>query len=113
MADAQATLPAPIPGPVEDNYKVAEIHIRGNQGSDTPRVIVVVSVQDPSGIEIRRFDVYVPQTPDNPSSNVIGFLQAMASPRAGEVAPLPRKLNFRVLGYLYDTGYFPGLNLVA
>lgn len=100
----QATLNTPVTRTSEDNYKVAELLIRGNAGGRTAQVLITVSVQDSGGNEIRYFNMEIPRT-SVPSATVAGFVSALITIRATETGSDVRKANFRALGYFKDQGY--------
>lgn len=108
----QATLAVPVARASEDNYKVAEVVIRGNAGGFTPQVILTVSVQDSGGNEIRRFNLVIPDAA-RPGATVSGYITATHfTVRGGETGTDNRKANFRALGYFSDQGYLSGVTLV-
>ena len=107
----QATLNSPVSRTSEDNYKIAELFIRGNAGGQTAQVLLAVSVQDSGGNEIRRFNVSIPDS-THAGASVSGFVTALITVRATETGTDVRKANFRALGYFSDQGYFSGVTLV-
>ena len=103
-AAQQATLPAPVARASEDNYKVAELNIRGNAGGRAAGVVMTVSVQDASSNEIRYFNMEIPRG-SVPGATVSAFVTALITVRATETGTDVRKANFRALGYFKDQGY--------
>lgn len=76
-----------------------------------PTVLVETLLRDSADGDIRRVNYVVPDSA-HAGATVAGFVTAMFTVRAGEAGSNPRKLNFRVLGYLADNGYFPAHTLV-
>lgn len=108
----QATLNTPVVRPPEDNLKVASLVIQSAAGGATPAVVLVVSVQDSGGNEIRRFNMSIPDS-THPGATVLGYITATHfTVRLGETGTDARKANFRALGYFADQGYLPGVTLV-
>jgi hypothetical protein len=49
---------------------------------------------------------------DGASTDLNTFLTAIGTARANETGTVPRRMNFRVLGYLVDSGRLSGVTLV-
>ena len=103
----QANVNSPAARPAIDHYVVKIIHEDG----DCQCAQVHVEAQDSSNnpISRQRFDI--------PDANIAGssfvnFETARGTTRASETGGTLRRLNFRVLGYLVDTGYLSGVTLV-
>jgi len=45
------------------------------------------------------------------SASISGLVTAIDTVRATETGGVLRRLNFRILGYLFDQGYLPGVTL--
>lgn len=107
LASAQeATLNAPVARPAEAKLTVKRLDLTATQA------VISISVQDSSNSEIRYFNVVVPDpAPATATSSVAGLVTAIDTVRATETGGVLRRLNFRILGYLFDTGYLPGVTL--
>ena len=101
----EATLNTPVARPSESKIAAKLIQI------EQAKVVVSLSVRDASSSEIRYYDVAIPDAA-TPTATVAGFVVAIDTVRATETGGALRKLQFRVLGYLFDTGYLPGVTLV-
>ena len=109
-ADAQeATLIVPVTRPAEAKNCIRSITIAQAQ------VIVAIDVRDAgtactsNSDPIRYYNVVVPDPAlATATATVAGFVTAINTVRATETGGVLRKLQFRVLGYLFDTGYLPG-----
>lgn len=106
-AAQEATLNAPVARNSEAKQTVSQLTIIASPA----QVNVEVSVKDASNVEIRRQTYVIPDAA-HPGATVGGFVTALINVRATETGSDPRKANFRVLGYLSDQGYLPGVTLV-
>lgn len=108
LASAQeATLNSPVSRPAEAKLTVKRLDLTATQA------VISISVQDSTNSEIRYFNVVVPDpAPATATATVNGLVVAIDTVRATETGGVLRRLNFRILGYLFDTGYLPGVTLV-
>ena len=108
LASAQeATLNSPVARPSEAKLTVKRLDLTATQA------VISISVQDASNNEIRYFNVVVPDpSPATSTATVPGLVTAIDTVRATETGGVLRRLNFRILGYLFDTGYLQGVTLV-
>lgn len=104
----QATLNAPVARPSEDNLRAETLYISRDLGG---RWEVQVSVRDSGGNEIRRV-VYNGPDAAHPTATALAIATAYTTARSGETGALPRRLDFRLLGFLSDQGYIVGVSLV-
>ena len=107
LASAQeATLSAPVARASESKLTVKRLDLTATQA------IISLSVQDTGNNEIRYFNVVVPDpAPATAAATVAGLVTAIDTVRATETGGALRKLQFRLLGYLFDQGYLPGVTL--
>lgn len=104
IADAVATLNTPETKPAIDRIIVSDVQI--NRPSTTARIVVdYVDTTDST----RKQDAIVLSAP----ADVIEFITAIGTARPGETGTAARRFNFRVLGFLVDTGRLPGVTLSA
>jgi hypothetical protein len=103
-----ATLTAPVARASEAKYKIKTFNVVAAVGQNV--VQVELSVQDASNNEIRSFFVAIPDSA-HPSATFAGLVTAMMTIRATETGIDPRKMSFRILGYLFDNGYLPAATL--
>lgn len=101
----EATLNSPVSRASEAKYVVRTLGISQTQAS------IEVSVQDSSNNEIR---VQAFTCPDaaHPSATVAALFTALDTVRATESGGILARANFRILGFLFDNGYFPAATLV-
>lgn len=104
----QATLNTPVTRAAEDNLRAETLYISRDLGG---RWEVQVSVRDNSGNEIRRV-VYNGPDAAHPTATALAIATAYTTARSGETGALPRRLDFRLLGFLVDQGYISGVTLV-
>jgi hypothetical protein len=106
-ASAQdAAFNTPVVRPSETKLAVKEINITPTQ------VVVSLNVQTSGGDDVRYYNVSVPNSaPATQSATVVGFITALGTARSGETGSALRRFQFRCLGYLFDTGYLPGVTL--
>lgn len=105
---SQATLNSPVPRPSEDNLRAETLHITRDAGG---RWQIDVSVRDSVGSEIRRQSFSGPDEL-HPGATALAIATAYTTARSGETGTLPRRLDFRLLGFLSDQGYITGVTLV-
>jgi len=67
---------------------------------------IEVALKDSGNAEISRVMNVIPD-PSHAGATVAGLVTAMMTVRATETGTDVRKMQFRVLGYLNDQGYFP------
>lgn len=103
----QATLNAPVARPSEDNLRAETLYISRDVGG---RWEVQVSVRDSGGTEIRRV-VYNGPDAAHSGATALAIATAYTTARSGETGALPRRLDFRLLGFLSDQGYLAGVTL--
>ena len=97
----QATLQAPIARASEDNLRAETLFVTRDAGA---RWEVSVSVRDNSGNEIRRVQYSGPDAA-HPTATALALVTAYTTARSGETGSVPRRLDFRLLGFLSDQGY--------
>jgi hypothetical protein len=102
-----ATLSSPVARSSEAKYKIRSFNA---VTIGTNSVQIDVSVQDASNNEIRVASFTVPDAA-HPGATFTGLITAMMTVRATETGVDPRKMAFRVLGYLFDNGYLGGTSL--
>lgn len=100
----ELTLNSPVPRPAEAKLVMSKLEITATQ------VLAEIKVRGSADEEIRYFNLVIPD-PDHPSATVAGFFTAMQTIRATETGGVMRRTNFRILGYLSDSGYLPGATL--
>ena len=101
-----ASLNTPVTRPSETKLAVKEINIRPSQ------VVVSLNVQTAVGEDVRYYNVEIPDSsPATQTATVVGFVTAIGTSRSGETGSALRRFQFRCLGYLFDTGYLPGVTL--
>lgn len=61
--------------------------------------------------EVKDVTYNVPRDPSNPGTELSDFLTAIGAPRSGETGTVARRMNFRILGALFDAGQLPGFTL--
>lgn len=107
LASAQeASLNSPVARPAEAKLTVKRLDLTASQA------VISISVQDSSNNEIRYYNLVVPDpSPSTATATVSGLVTAIDTVRATETGGVLRRLNFRILGYLFDTGYLPGVTL--
>lgn len=105
LASAQeVTLNTPVARPAESKLTVKRLDLTATQA---------VIMQDSGSNEIRYFNVAVPDpSPATSTATITGLVTAIDTARATETGSVLRRLNFRILGYLFDNGYLPGVTLV-
>lgn len=101
----EATLNTPVVRPSEAKYTVTSIFVSAAEAR------VVVAVKDAANAEIRSVTFEIPSEAQ-PSATVAGIFTALDTVRATETGGVLRRTNFRLLGYLADTGYLTGVTLV-
>jgi hypothetical protein len=104
----QATLNTPVVRNPEHNLRAETLYITRDLGG---RWEVQVSVRDSAGEEIRRV-VYSGPDAAHPGATALAIATAYTTARAGETGTLPRRLDFRLLGFLSDQGYIANVTLV-
>jgi len=104
----QATFSAPVARAAEDNLRAETLFVTRDSGS---RWEVSVSVRDSVGNEIRRVSYSGPDA-THPGATALAFVTAYTTARSGETGTLPRRLDFRVLGFLADQSYISAVTLV-
>lgn len=103
----EATLNSPVARPSATKITIKEINIRQTQ------VVVSISTQTAAGEETKYSNLVIPDSsPATSTATVVGFITAFDTVRATETGSALRRFQFRVLGYLFDTGYLPGVTLV-
>jgi hypothetical protein len=104
----QATINTPVAPPADAKIIVSRLEMTRNP----PRAVVDVSYQDAGSSETKRVNFFIPQDQNNPGTELQDFASALGSTRSGETGTATRKLNFRALGYLVDSGRLSGVTLV-
>lgn len=108
LASAQeATINSPVARPAEAKYTLARTDIN----FDANTIVVTVNVKGSGNEQIRYYNVVVPDSA-HPTATFAVMLTAIGTARSGETGIPERRANFRILGYLLDTGYAPGVTLV-
>lgn len=103
----EATLNSPVARTSESKLTVKRLDLTASQA------VISLSVQDSGSNEIRYYNVVVPDpAPATASASIVGLVTAIDTVRATETGGVLRRLNFRILGYLLDQGYLPGVTLV-
>lgn len=108
LSAQQATLTAPVTPPTENNLRTESVFITRDSGGQWR---VEVSVRDSGGIELRRQSYSGPDAA-HPTATALAFATAYDAARGGETGSIPRRLDFRTLGFLSDNGYIPASTLV-
>lgn len=101
----EASLTSPVARTSEAKYKIRSFVVVNPPGG-TASAAIDVSVQDSSNNEIRVASFSIPDS-THPGATVGGLVTAMMTVRATETGTDARKMQFRVLGYFFDQGYFP------
>ena len=102
----EATLPAPVARPSEAKLVTQRIDITATQA------VISIDVKGSGNEQIRYYNVVVPDSaPATSTATITGFITALGTARSGETGSALRRFNFRCLGYLFDTGYLPGVTL--
>lgn len=102
----EATLNSPVARPSEAKLTVKRLDLTATQA------IISISVQTAASEEVRYYNLVVPDpAPSTQSATVVGLVTAIDTVRATETGGVLRRLNFRILGYLLDQGYLPGVTL--
>jgi len=104
----QATINAPAARSAETKILVTEMRF----SRDCVCAAVIVEYQDATSAATRQQRFDIPADPANPSTELQTFLAAIETTRATETGIASRKMNFRVLGYLFDSGRLSGVTLV-
>ena len=73
---------------------------------------VHIAYQDASSNDATKTRFDIPADPANPGTELQTFIGALLTARSGETGVNSRKLNFRALGYLVDSGRLTGVTLV-
>jgi len=102
----EAPLSTPITRSSETKVKIRVFTVTNLQGLPATGSIQL-SVQDAANIETRATGVDLPGT--SPCNGTVpGLNTAMITVRAGETGNDSRKIQYRILGYLFDQGCLPG-----
>ena len=102
----EASLNAPVARPAESKLTVKRLDLTATQA------VISLSVMDAASSEIRYYNVTVPDpSPATSTATVAGLVTAIDTVRATETGGVLRRLNFRILGYLLDSGYLPNTTL--
>lgn len=99
----QATLASPVARTAEHNLRAESLYLTRDAGG---RWEVQISVRDSAGVEIRRMAFSGPDAA-HPGATVGALVAAYTTPRTDEIGVVPRRLDFRLLGFLKDQGYSP------
>lgn len=103
---AQAvTLTSPIVRPSGTQYKIRGFQVVNPPGG-AAGASIDISVQDASNNEIATIGFQIPDI-SHATATVPALISAMMTVRSGETGSDSRKMQFRVLGYFFDQGYFP------
>lgn len=105
VAAQEATLNTPVARTAEAKYIMKRLDISADQA------IFEVWVRDSNNENIRQVNFVVPDV-SHPGADIPGVFTAIATPRATETGGVLRRANFRLLGFLFDNGYLPGVSLV-
>lgn len=105
----EATLTSPVARGSEAKYKIRSFVVVNPPGA-TASASIDISVQDSGNNEIRVASFSIPDA-THPGATVGGLVTAMMTVRATETGADTRKMQFRVLGYYSDQGYFPAVSL--
>lgn len=104
----EGTLSSPVARPSEAKYTLSrfDCNFVANQ------CVISIDVKD-SGetVTIRYFNLVVPDSA-HAGATFSGILAAAGTTRATETGGAERRANFRIMGYLFDQGYMPGVTLV-
>jgi len=105
----EANLTSPVTRGSEAKYKIRSFVVVNPPGGSASAAIDV-SIQDASNNEIRITSFSIPDS-THAGATVPGLITAMMTVRATETGADSRKMQFRVLGYYADQGYFPAATL--
>ena len=103
----QATITTTVAPPAETKAVVFGLEMRRTP----PTAILQVAFQSAAGGDLRVETYRIPADQGNPGTELATFAAALITPRSGETGSAPRKLNFRALGYLVDSGRLSGVTL--
>lgn len=102
----EATYNTPVTRPSETKLTVKRLDLTASQA------IISISVQTAAAEEVRYYNLVVPDSsPATSTATISGLVTAIDTVRATETGGVLRRLNFRILGYLLDTGYLPNVTL--
>lgn len=101
----EATFTSPVSRPSEAKYVVRSMNVTQFVAN------IEVSVQDSGNNEIRVQSFTCPDA-THPAATVPAFFTALDTVRASEAGGVLARANFRILGFLFDNGYFPAVTLV-
>lgn len=113
----QATLSTPevaaVPTGATSNINgVQLIVLTVQEDRDCACATVVLGLRDAGGTVLKRKTFAIPADPGSPGTEIADFELARNTARTGETGNGPRRQNFRVLGYLVDSGRISGVTLV-
>lgn len=97
LAAQVATLTTPVTQPTGTKLIATEVHIDAVNG----QARIGIELQSVTGVVVRHAD-YTTFT----QAEYISFMTALGSARASETGTVPRRLQFRVLGWLADNSKF-------
>lgn len=103
-----ATLATPVTA-TQAKYRVRTFAV-SNPPAGSAGASIDVSAQDSGGNEVKAYTFVIPDG-NHPGATVGGLVTAMMTVRATETGTDSRKMQFRVLGYFFDQGYFPAATL--
>lgn len=103
-ASAQdATLTVPV-------SKTITKYVTSSFSMDVAQASIVVDQKDAGGNTLSTVSFLVPDSA-HPTATLANFVTAFTTARGGETGGVLRRLNFRILGYLFDQGYLPAATL--
>lgn len=85
-------------------------YVTSSYSMDAAQASIVVDQKDAGGVTLSTVSFLIPDA-DHPGATLNGFVTAFTSARSGETGGVLRRLNFRILGYLFDQGYLPASTL--
>lgn len=103
ILDALATINSPTTKPVVDRLRVGELRISRN----TMTATVVVERINSDDTSDGSYDSFTFST----LADISDLMVAIGTPRAGETGAVNRRFNFRVLGFLVDSGRLSGVTI--
>jgi hypothetical protein len=103
---------ANVTTPDQSNVETKVVATIVDMSRDCICAFVEVSFQNASGTDLRRARFQIPADPNSPGTELQTFAGALINARTGETGANTRKLNFRALGYLSDSGRLTGVTLV-
>lgn len=85
-------------------------YVTSSFSMDAAQASIVVDQKDAGGNTLSTVSFLVPDSA-HPTATLANFVTAFTTARGGETGGVLRRLNFRILGYLFDQGYLPAATL--